>query len=447
MATKSCELDTIPTSVLKQITPSIVPTITRIINISLTQGIFAEEWKTTIVHPLLKKQESQLILSDYRSVSNLSFLSKLLEKCALQQFNKHCITNKLLPNYQSAYGKNYIMETSLIKLINDILGAMERQEVTALTALDLSATFDTVDHEILIEVLEHQFGITNSALSWFKTYLYPRKFIVDISGHRLREIDLKFSVPQGSLAGPILYLAYASTLRYVIQANSMININGYADDHSLNKNFSADNRNDETSTIRLLELCMTDIKDWMDSNRLKMNTTKTEFIMFGWKKQLQKCITETMKVNDDMVPRSNTVKCLGAWLDQHLSFKTHIKKKCQTAMMNLQKIKTIHHMLSQEACHQQILGLVMSHLDYVNAILINLPQREINKLQRIQNMAAKIVLCKSKYESSRESLWELHWLPIHRRIQHKIQMYEWAGTRLSHQSTTNASRQSITQIR
>ena len=131
-----------------------------------------------------------------------------------------------------------------------------------------------------------------------------------------------------------------------------------------------------------------------------MNATKTEFIMFGSKKQLQKCTTETLKVNDDMVPISETIKYLGAWLDQHLSFKIYIKKKCQIAMMNLQRIKTIHHMLSQEACHQVMLGLVMSLLDYVNAILINIPQREIQKLPRIQNMAAKIVLCKSKYENS-----------------------------------------------
>ena len=280
--------------------------------------------------------------------------------------------------------------------------------------------FNTVNHEILTEVLEHQFGITNLALNWFKTCLYPRKFIVNIYGHCSREIDLKFSVPEGSLAGPILYLAYASTLRYVIPATSMINLNAYADDHSLNKNFNANNRIEETSMIKSLELYMNDIKDWMDSNKLKMNTTKTEFIIFGSKKQLQKCTTETLKVNDYIVPVSNTIKYLGAWLDKHLSFKTHIKKKCQTTMMNLHRIKTIHHMLSQEACHQLMLGLVMSHLDYVNAILINQPQREIHKLQRIQNMAAKIVLCKSKYESSQESLWELHWLPIHRWIQHKI---------------------------
>ena len=204
MATKSCELDAIPTSVLKQITLSIVPTITKIINSLLTLGIFAEEWKTAIVHPLLKKLASELTPANYRPVSNLSFLSNLLKKCALKQFNKHCITNKLLPDYQSAYRKNYSTEPSLMRLINDILWAVERQEVTAPTALDLSAAFDTVNHKILIEVLEHKFGITNSALRWFKTYLYPRKFVVDINGHRSREIDLKFSVPQGSLAGTIL---------------------------------------------------------------------------------------------------------------------------------------------------------------------------------------------------------------------------------------------------
>ena len=119
MTTKSCELDAIPTSVLKQITPSILHIITKIINISLTQGVLAEEWKTAIVHPLLKKLGSELIPSNYRPVNNLSFLSKLLEKCALQQFHNHCDTNKLLPDYQLAYRKNYSTETSLIKLIND----------------------------------------------------------------------------------------------------------------------------------------------------------------------------------------------------------------------------------------------------------------------------------------------------------------------------------------
>ena len=233
MATESCELDAILTSVLKQVTPSIIETIIKIINISFAWGTFVEECKIAIVCPLLKKLGSELIPPNYRPVSNLSFISKLLERCALHQFNNHCDTNKLLPDCQSAYRMNYSTETSLVKLINNILWTMERQEVTALTALDLSAAFNTVDHEILIDILEHKFGVKDSALNWFKTYLYPRKFTVNVDGHHSREINLKFSVPQGSLAGPVLYLTYASTIKYIIPNTNVINLNGYADDHSL----------------------------------------------------------------------------------------------------------------------------------------------------------------------------------------------------------------------
>ena len=165
---------------------------------------------------------------------------------------------------------------------------------------------------------------------------------MDIGSHHSRAIDLKFPVPQDILTGPVLYLAYAPTLRYVISDTSKINLNEYVDDHSLEKNFRADNRIEEISMIKSLKVCMNDIKDWMDSNRLKMNTAKTEFIMLGSKIQLEKCTTKALKVNDDMVPTSEIIKYLGAWLDQHLSFKIHIKKKCQIAMMNLQRIKTIH---------------------------------------------------------------------------------------------------------
>ena len=225
----------------------------------------------------------------------------------LDQYDKYIPWHKEIPTLSQFNPVTTEEVTRLVKFVNDILWAMERQEVTALTALHLSAAFNTVDHEILIEVLEHQFRTTNLALNWFKTYLYPRKFIVDIVGHHSKEIDLKFSVPQGNLAGTILYLAYASTLRYVSPDTNMININGYADDLSLNKTFRGNNRIEEISMIRSLELCMNDIKDWMDSNRLKMNATKTEFIMFGSKKQLQKCTTESLKVNNDIVPTSDTI--------------------------------------------------------------------------------------------------------------------------------------------
>ena len=127
MKSKSCKLDALPTRLLKQCIEDILPTITNLVNISLWEGTFASEWKTSIIRPLLKKPNLDPIPSNYCPVSNLSFLSKLLEKCAMDHLNEHCNFHKLLLDHQSAYQNGYSCETTIIILVNDILGAMENQ--------------------------------------------------------------------------------------------------------------------------------------------------------------------------------------------------------------------------------------------------------------------------------------------------------------------------------
>ena len=216
MSPKSCELDAIPSSLLKRLVTDLAPTVTKLVNTSLTTGRFASNWKTSIIRPLLKKLGLELLLANYRPVSNLSFISKLVEKCALKQFIQHCDDQNLIPDYQSAYRSGYSTETALVKITNDILWSFEKQHASTLIMMDLSAAFDTVDHQILLDVLENRFGITGTALSWFRTYLQPRfcKVCVNKSYSKLQ--DLTFSVPQGSCAGPVLYLIYASTIEDVI---------------------------------------------------------------------------------------------------------------------------------------------------------------------------------------------------------------------------------------
>ena len=109
-----------------------------------------------------------MILTNYRQVSNLSFLSKVVEKCTLQQLTQHCNNHKLLPEFQSAYQKHHGCKTSLLKLTNDILWGMENQQVTSMVILDLSTAFNTVDHELLLKVLNYKFGMTGTALEWYK---------------------------------------------------------------------------------------------------------------------------------------------------------------------------------------------------------------------------------------------------------------------------------------
>ena len=125
MFPKSCELDAIPSSLLKQLVTDLAPTVTKLVNTSLTTGRFASNWKTLIIRPLLKKLGLELLLANYRPLSNLSFISKLVEKCALKQFIQHCDDQNLIPDYQSAYRSAYSTETALVKITNDILWSFE----------------------------------------------------------------------------------------------------------------------------------------------------------------------------------------------------------------------------------------------------------------------------------------------------------------------------------
>ena len=149
-----------------------------------------------------------------------------------------------------------------------------------------------------------------------------------------------------------------------------------------------------------------------------MNCAKTEFMMFGSKQQLSMCSTKDININGD-IERVPVIRYLSVWLDQQLNLKVHISKKCQIAMINLQKKRFIRHFLTREATEILVISLVMSHIDYSNSILYGVTNQE-QKMQRIQNMCVKVVLQKKKYDSSTQALKGLHWLPAQQCINFKI---------------------------
>ena len=199
-----------------------------------------------------------------------------------------------------------------------------------------------------------------------------------------------------------------------------VDIHGYADDHALKKAFKASSMTDEITSIASLRSVIFDIKSWMDENRLKMNNSKTEFILFGYHQQLAKLTTTTIDINGVLINRSPSIRYLGADLDERLTLGGIITRKCRVAKGNLQKLKLIRKCLTFSAAMTVALGLVIAHLDYANALYSGLPAFEIQKLQRIQNMTAKIVTGVNKHASSTTALKSLHWLPIRLRIEFKI---------------------------
>ena len=183
------------------------------VNESITTGCLLAEDKHAIVTPLLKKSNQDAsLLKSYRPVSNLTFLSKLLEKVIKSQLQVYMDDNDAMPKHQSAYRRYHSIETALVKVYNGLLMATDNGQISAVCLLDLTAAFDMVDHDLLLQRLERGFGIKGLALSWFKSYLTSRTFCVVYAGTRSTTTTVTCSVPQRSVLGPLLFNLYTADL-------------------------------------------------------------------------------------------------------------------------------------------------------------------------------------------------------------------------------------------
>ena len=194
--------------------------------------------------------------------------------------------------------------------------------------------------------------------------------------------QLDYSVRLGSVQGAFLFIAYASTLDLVVQPSGL-KLNGFVDDHSICTTFKPSklDHKEELDTIANIEDTMLDIKSWMDQVCLNLNESKTEFIYFRWPSQLGKCAVSTIDINGENITRSEVTKYLGAHLDSSLNFKQHIKTKCKAAMFNLQRVHAARKYLTRSAINKLMVSLIISHLDYANALLEGLPKCSIDQLQ------------------------------------------------------------------
>ena len=203
------------------------------------------------VTPLQKKLSlDRNILKKYRPVSNLSFISKLIEKVVVKQLNEFISQERLLNINQSPYKSSHSTETALLNIQNDIALSVDSGKAVVLTLLDLSAAFDTIDHSLLYDCLHDWFGLDGAVLSWIKSYLSNRKQKIKIGDSFSEAVILPFGVPQGSVLGPLLFTLYTSPLSQVISKFNVIH-HLYADDTQIY--LAVDSRNFDFSMEELTE--------------------------------------------------------------------------------------------------------------------------------------------------------------------------------------------------
>ena len=384
---------------------------------SLSSGTVPLDFKTALVKPLLKKSTlDPNILKNYRPISNLPFLSKILEKVILQQLSDHLASNNLLTPHQSAYRPGHSTETAILRILNDILNSLDKNKISVLLLLDLSAAFDTIDHEILLARLEHRFGVRETALKWFRSYLHDRKQLVQVGDFRSDVSALKFGVPQGSVLGPVLFILYTTALSYVIRGHS-VSHEMFADDTQLLHSSSID---DYPSLISTLQSCTSDVETWMSTNKLKLNCDKTEAICFSKPSYyISDPLPSSVTLGSNTIEFSDSVRDLGVLLDSDLSMKQHVTKICQLSYIELKRIAAIRPYLTEDATKTLVSAYILSRLDYCNCVLLGCPSSVIQPLQHVQNSAARLV-CKSPRSQPCSSLLKkLHWLPVEERIKYK----------------------------
>ena len=338
---KRCELDPIPTTILKEVLPLIGPLFASVVNESMQTGVFPQDLKVALVKQLLKKANLELIGKNYRLVSNLEFMGKTIEHVVTSQLTQHISENSLLQPMQSAYRSGHSTEIALLKVKADLLHATDHQEVVCLILLDLSLAFDTVDHCMLLWRLEVCFGIKETALEWIRSYLTGRTQKVSVGKAMSSRVASSYAVPQGSVLGPILFTLYTYPLGSICTKHN-INYHMYADNQQI---------------------------------YLSFKPTKA-----GSRQQLSKIGEVSINIGRIQVQLVDHVRNLGYHMDQLLKNGPHINKLVSNLYFQLKSIYKICKKLDQKSCKIIIQAIIQSRLDYCNSLLLGPLEFLLHKL-------------------------------------------------------------------
>ncbi|CAJ1082756.1 hypothetical protein KUCAC02_009465 [Xyrichtys novacula] len=409
----TCCLDILPTGFFKTVSNCMASDLLQIVNMSLLSGVFPQALKTAVIKPLLKKSNlDNSVMNNYRPISNLPFLSKIIEKAAFQQLHNFLVLNNCFDVFQSGFRLHHSTETALIKVFNDIHLNSDNGKISVLVLLDLSAAFDTVDHSILLDRLENWVGLSGTVLNWFASYLKDRDYFVSLGNYTSERTKMTCGVPQGSILGPLLFNIYMLPLTQII-ANNKISYHNYADDTQIYITMSPGDYN----PIQTLSQCIEQINDWMCQNFLQLNKDKTEVIVFGAEDEQLKVCAQLQSI---MLKSTNQARNLGVVMDSDLNLNSHIKTITKSAYYHLKNISRVKGLMTQQDLEKLVHAFIFSRLDYCNSVFTGLPKKSIRQLQLIQNAAARVLTKTKKVDHITPVLRSLHWLPVCQRIDFKI---------------------------
>ena len=268
---------------------------------------------------------------------------------------------------------------------------------------------------MLLERLRCDLGMEDGVHAWPQSYFSGREQAVRINGQNSKPQLLKTGMPQGSVLGPFGFPPYTSPLFDIIRGHGC-EVHMYADDTQI---YLAFKDVDSQDSLTRLENCISDVRKWMKDNCLKLNDSKTEFIILTGKRSNAVLDIDSVTIGESHILAVPSAKNIGAVIDSHLSMEDQVNNVCKRCYHSMRQISQIRPYLTEDATAKLVNALVTSKLDCNNSLLIGIPDFLIKRLQLIQNNAARLVT-RTKPANITPVLKQLHWLPISFRIEYKV---------------------------
>lgn len=385
--------------------------ITIIVNTSIVTGNFPKLWKHMLISPTFKSGDIDDI-SNFRPISLLPILSKILEKIVSNQLCAFLERHNLISQTQHGFRSRLSTETALLQVTDLIYKNIDSNKLSLLVLCDLSKAFDSVHHDILLRKLADH----NIDTFWFKDYLGNRIQSVKIKDSVSSVREISFGVPQGSILGPTLFTIFVNDMCRVARKCALTQ---FADDSQFVFSGSV-NRLDEM--ILEVEETLKDVKIYFDMNGLMINAKKTQIIFIGSRQNISRVPADT-KINFDghELPTSTVVKNLGVYFDRYMSFDEHISELCRKTMGILLFLNRIKDKIDKETRIQIVQALAISAISYCFKIWGSAGITQIQRVQRLQNFAAKIAMGKVyKYDHATPYIRELEWLKVNEKYSYEI---------------------------